>query len=82
MTEEYVIEKDVPVGGAYHTFYTPLSRAADKMEVGDSINLGDYTKCGSKVQRLRTMLKGRHGPDAQVTSRRQADNTMQVWRTK
>jgi PDZ domain-containing secreted protein len=82
MTEEYVIEKDVPIVGVYNRDSGALIQAADKMEIGDSINLGDYTKCGSKVQQLQLMLQKRYGPDAKVTSRRQADNTIQVWRTK
>ena len=82
MTEEYVIEKDVPIVGVYNRDSGALIQAADKMEIGDSINLGDYTKSGSKVQQLQLMLQKRYGPDAKVTSRRQADNTIQVWRTK
>ena len=82
MTEEYKIEKDVPILGVYTRDNAALIQAADKMEVGDSINLGDYTKCGSKVQQLQIMLQKLYGPDARVTSRRQADNTTQVWRVK
>ena len=80
MTEEYKIEKDLPIRGGYTTSNTPLSRAADKMEVGDSINLGDYMS--ASTEKLQNMLKTRHGPDAQVTCRRLADDTMQVWRIK
>jgi len=56
MTEEYVIEKDVPIVGVYNRDSGALIQAADKMEIGDSINLGDYTKSGSKVQQLQLLL--------------------------
>jgi PDZ domain-containing secreted protein len=82
MTEEYKIEKDVPILGVYTRDNAALIQAADKMEVGDSINLGDCRKIGSKVQQLQIMLQKLYGPDARVTSRRQADNTTQVWRVK
>ena len=80
MTEEYVIEKDVPIVGVYNRDIGALIQAADKMKIGDSINLGDYRECGSKVQQLQIYLQKRCGQDAKVTSRRQANGTMQVWR--